>query len=256
MDMRYTYDIRTGLKRVKTNTKKLVLGTMALAFPVTIALSGGAALAVDGNPVNAGQCSGDLIINVTQKIRNDADSGFGGYWANDNYTRSIKVWQTAPNTFCAVTTYNGQFTTYAGISPEGTGKVGAGVTGTFNGGYTSTVFTGTLLSPPLKSTHGNIGTFDYACVLSVNNTVSTCPGYVDWTTFYFSSPPGFALATWGWQYTTCNNGSWINASTGSTGDITGNVSHKDKCHEDNDGDHGHQGDDGNHDKDKHDGPRE
>lgn len=243
------YRIGERVKRDRRGIKKYIIGVIALGFPITIALSGGAAMAHDGNQDNNGQCSGTLVINVTQKVRNDADSGLGGYWANDNYNRSIKVWQTTTGTstdeaytFCAVVKYDGQFTTYAGPSPQNTGTVGAGVTGDFSGGYTSTIFTGTLLAPLLKPTHGNIGTIDYNCDSNGN-----CPGSIDWTTFYFSSTSGFDFATWGWQYNTCNNGSWVNALAGNSGDITGNVSHKDKCHEDND----HNDNDGHHDKDKH-----
>jgi hypothetical protein len=238
-------------KRIKTKTQRFILGTMALALPVTMALSGGAALALDGNQANTSQCSGSLVINVTQSIRNDADSGVGGnYWANDNYNRNIKVWQTAPNTFCVVTQYDGQFTTYAGASPQNTGTVGAGVTGNFSGGYTAT-FTGTLNPSPSKPTHGNIGTFNYNCDASGN-----CPGYVSWTDIYFTNVSNFNEDPWGWTYVTCNNGSWVNASTGNSGDITGNASHKAKeqCHENSE--HHDNGDHGHNDKDKHHGPRD
>ncbi len=103
-----------------------------------------------------------------------------------------------------------------------TSTVGAGVVGTFEGGYIVTNFTGTLLSSPTQNTRGNIGTFDYEC----NPTTGSCPGYVNWTTFYFSSTTGFSLGKlgdwWGWVYHAGSNGSWVNSIVGNLGDITGN----------------------------------
>src|ERR1035437_9603138 len=64
-----------------------------------------------------GEKLGNPIINVTQKVQNDVDSGFAGnYWAFDYYSRNIKVWQTTPAstdsaiaTYCGIVTYNGNF---------------------------------------------------------------------------------------------------------------------------------------------------
>jgi hypothetical protein len=170
-----------------------------------------------GTELNAAACGGTEIIDVAQTVLNDADSGFGGNaWAVDNYTRHIKVFQLLDGTFCATTHYEGTFTTNAGTSPSGSSTVSPGITGTIIGGYRATQFSGTLLASPPYPTHGNIGTFDYMCDLTF-----TCPGYVDWLTLYFSSTSGFNLDWWGWIYHGGSNGTWVNASTGSTGDITG-----------------------------------
>ena len=173
-----------------------------------------------GQQINAAQCNagGKMVINVAQHITNDADSGIGGNaWAFDDFNRTIQVWQTGPNTFCAVVRYHGSFTTLAGVSPGATGTVAAGVGGTFEGGYQSTVFTGTLKASPSLSTRGNIGNFDYMCDTSFN-----CPGAIDFLSVYFDSTSGFDLAWWGWIYHAGNNGTWVNAITGNSGDITGN----------------------------------
>jgi hypothetical protein len=162
--------------------------------------------------------SGTLVINVVQKVVNDADSGVGGNaWAFDDYVRQIQVVQTSSGTFCATVSYQGNFTTNAGPSPDNTGTVGADVVGTFQGGYVSTTFSATLTTSPTYRKKGSIGEFDYGCDTSFN-----CPGYVDWTSFYFTGISGFDLAWWGWVYHAGNNGSWINAITGNSGDITGN----------------------------------
>lgn len=168
--------------------------------------------------VNAKQCNatGDPFIDVTQKVKNDVDSGVGGnYWAYDFVIRKIKVYKTgSEGTYCATVAYDGNFTTIAGASPGNTGTVVAGIKGEFEGGYRSTQFTGALLPTSLWPKHGFVGTTDYMCT-----PTGTCPGFIDWTTQYFSSTPGYDLAWWGWVYNTGDHGGWINALSGNSGDI-------------------------------------
>ncbi len=172
-----------------------------------------------GSQINQGECpNGTLVINVTQKVANDVDSGVAGnYWASDNAIRHIQVVQTGSDTFCATVSYQGDFTTFSGPSPQNTGDVGTGVVGTFQGGYIMSSFTGTLNPTPNYRTKGNIGTFNYNCDVNGN-----CSAYVDWTTLYFSNTSGASLDWWGWTYHAGNNGSWVNSSGGNSGDITGN----------------------------------
>jgi hypothetical protein len=172
-----------------------------------------------GSQLNQSECpNGTLVVNAVQKITKDADSGVGGNaWALDDEIRHIQVVQLDDGSFCATLSYQGSFSTLAGASPQNTGTVGDGVVGTFEGGYRSTIFTGHLLSTPLAKTKGSIGSFDYNCDSTFN-----CPGYVDWTTLYFSDTQGFDLEWWGWTYHAGNNGSWVNAIGGNSGDITGN----------------------------------
>src|SRR5581483_5667859 len=115
---------------------RIFLGIITMA-----ALAGSLVAGTDrlnfGKQLNAAQCNagGKMVINVVQHITNDEDSAVGGnYWAFDDFNRQIQVWQTAPNTFCAVVSYHGSFTTVAGPSPNGTGLVAAGVKGTIEGG--------------------------------------------------------------------------------------------------------------------------
>ncbi len=161
---------------------------------------------------------GNLVINLKQRVLRDVDSGVGGnFWAFDDFVRSIQVVEISPSTFCATVKYQGQFSTIAGTAPAGTGSVGAGVFGAFEGGYVSTVFTATLLSNPSQRTMGSIGTFDYMCDASGH-----CPGYANWTAFYFTAISGFDLAWWGWVYHAGDNGSWVNLIFRNSGNITGN----------------------------------
>jgi hypothetical protein len=169
------------------------------------------------------------IINVTEQVRNDADSGVAGdTWALDHYTRTIRVWIRSGNTYCAVVTYNGDFQAVAGHqSPSATGILTGDEHGEFSGGYQSTDFTATLnVSDPThwplkgKVTNpygGNV--VDYQCTTDPN---PPCPGIIDWTTKYFTniSPP-FNFLSWGWSYhpKDSRDGFWVNALSGNSGDI-------------------------------------
>lgn len=173
-----------------------------------------------GQQLNASQCNdgGAPVINVTFSVTNDADSGtLGNAWAYDAYNKRVQVWRQADGTYCAVVKYQGKFVTLAGPSPNAAvtgGQVGTGVKGTFEGGYIAT-FDGMLQSG--LQTRGNLGSFNYAC-----DTHFNCPGLFDWVDTYFSGVTTFNQPYWAWNYHAGNNGSWVNASTGNQGDITGN----------------------------------
>jgi subtilase family serine protease len=139
----------------------------------------GSAAAFGGSQLSASACGGGkLVINVTQKVVNDADSGVAGNaWAFDSYNRQIQVWQTAPGTFCATVNYEGQFVTIAGPSPQDTGTV-----------------SGTLVAAPAYKTRGSVGTFDHGCSVDF-----VCPGYVSWVSTCFSGASSGDLDWWGWQ---------------------------------------------------------
>ena len=185
-----------------------------------------------GNELSNRKCStsttGRPIIQVTQKIQNDADSAVGGnYWAFDYFTRQISVWQTTTSgTYCAVLTYNGNFYAVPGqVNPENSPAgqeintpMDEPVHGPFSGGYRA-IITGTLVSSPSWTTHGIVPITNYQCDISGN-----CPGNVDWVTQYFSgvdenNPAEFNEEWWGWKYNGGSHGTWINASTGNSGTI-------------------------------------
>src|SRR5258708_18676613 len=175
----------------------------------------------DFNPNNelsknsCGTHLGNPVIDVTQKVQNDADSGVAGnYWAFDYYSRSIKVWATpAANTYCAIVTYDGNFYTVPGQVGPGNNPVGAQintstnqpVNGAFSGGRRALIV-GTLLPPPLLPTHGSIGATNYQCDISGN-----CPGAFSWPDKYFTTGYTYNDDWWGWQYLAGSHGTWINA---------------------------------------------
>lgn len=169
-----------------------------------------------------GEKLGDPVINVSQKVQNDVDSGFAGnYWAFDYYTRNIKVWEiTTPGEgtsgiYCAIVVYNGKFYAVPGQIGPGNNPVGAlintptdaPVNGNMSGGYRD-IITGNLRTTPINGwpINGNVGTTNYQCNLS-----GICPGIISWRDTYFSS---FSLTDepwWGWQYKGGSHGTWVNA---------------------------------------------
>lgn len=174
-----------------------------------------------GNELSKSKCTnatGNPIINVTQKVRNDADSGeAGNYWAFDYYTRHIKVWSTGENSYCAIVAYDGDFFAVPGQVGPGNDpvneRIDSPVNGKMSGGYRAT-FNGTLSGSPAWPTNGSVGTTNYRC-----NIVADCPGRVDWVGQYFPGYSNFDQPWWGWQYKAGSHGTWINAVDGNSGNI-------------------------------------
>ena len=195
--------------------KRLALG----AF-IVLALSAvviGSASASNGGTYTPPQCGGTMIANVTYTLTNDYDSGVAGNaWANDTVNRHLQVFDRGDGTFCAAINDTGSFVTFAGLSPQNTGHVSAGISGRINGGYITNNFTGALDPSPAYATHGNLGSFDLQCDAFFN-----CNGPHPSFLSYFSSTGSWTQPAWGWTYHTAKNGDWVNASTGNSGDITG-----------------------------------
>ncbi len=198
--------------------------SVLLALPLALLLVTGTALAAPG-PIGKGELNrnacaavGKVVIDVNEKVLNDADLGTAGNtWAFDTYNKHIQVWLQSTGTWCAVVTWNGgKFAAIEGAtSPGNTAVIGANVNGQFSGGYRA-IITGALLATPSWPTHGSVGTVDYAC-----NSDPACPGYVDWVAQYFTGASTFAYAWWGWSYKASDHhGSWITTSdVTSSGDI-------------------------------------
>jgi len=171
------------------------------------------------------------VINVRMHVVKDEDSGFVGYWALDDYQKTMIVWEhsSTPKTYCGLVLYRGEWHTFQGALSPQTGAVQpSGGSGDINGGYVAT-FTGTFLgggsSKPLT---GFIGTFDFggtkADILKGSyGNGQTGPTPTSWLGFYFTGVSGFTQPTWAWTYThgeSAGYGSmWVNAAAGSFGDI-------------------------------------
>lgn len=160
--------------------------------------------------------TGKAVINVKEKVLNDADSGqAGNYWAFDTAKRVIKAWDLGNGTFCVTVNYeDSRYNAVGGQrSPGNTGILSGKEKGEFGGGYRGIV-KGTLLTSPLWPTHGSVGTVDYKCDINGN-----CPGAVSWMGQYFTSGYTFDYGFWGWIYKGVKDHKWVNACGA---DIPGN----------------------------------
>lgn len=170
-----------------------------------------------GPQTNASKCrtKGKPTVNVAHKVVNSIDSGFGGYWAFIDYNRQIQAWDQGGGTYCAVVRYQGRFDGEAGQqSPGNVEPLDGDENGVLHGGYRA-VITGELLGSPAWPTRGFLGVIDHECTIA-----GACPGNVDWVEQYFGPKYGFSFAWWGWIYRGGQHGTWVNASTGSSGDIS------------------------------------
>jgi hypothetical protein len=134
----------------------------------------------------------------------------------DDFNKHIQVWQTGTNTFYADIKFVGSFVTFAGLSPGKGSQIPAGIEGTMEGGYQGT-FSGTLKAPAdmTYKTKGNIGQFDYQGDIQGNTS-----GVFNFIAKYLDGAPDILpLTWWGFQYHAGQNGSWVNATSGNTGDI-------------------------------------
>ncbi len=146
--------------------------------------------------------SGPLVVYVNQYGVVEPDLGLqGNTWAADAYQRTIAVVRVWGDTYCAATRYVGSFSSLFGLSPAATGSVLDGDTGSFYGGYRTTLFTAKW--SPTAATSGTIAPL------------------VDWAPLYFSDVQGYDLAWWTFTYYGGTHGNWSNSAAGSLGDITG-----------------------------------
>ena len=102
-----------------------------------------------------------MVVNAYGTYRNSADYGADGHvWALDAARESIQIWQIGTNDYCLKRQDIGTFTTFAGVSPEGTGTVSGGVTGRWYGEIVAVIH-GTFA--PTVATSGFVGDFDRQC---------------------------------------------------------------------------------------------
>src|ERR1700682_1005886 len=96
----------------RTITITVLTIALLVAFTTPAAASFGGDLATNLSPAKCG--GGTLVIQATEAVRNDVDSGqTGNNWAYDDLVRSINVWHRADGTYCAIVGYARAFTTTA-----------------------------------------------------------------------------------------------------------------------------------------------
>jgi hypothetical protein len=184
--------------------------SVALAILMLGVLSGGAAAASAAREACPG--GAPLVVNAYATYRNSADYGADGHiWALDAARTSRQIWQIGPNTYCLKRQDIGTFTSFAGVSPEGTGIVSAGVTGRWYGEIV-VVIHGTFA--PKVATSGFVGDFDLQCQQD-----GTCLGSGFSGSSYFSSIDSAQYLTFAATFEGGACGVWRQSLDGDTGDI-------------------------------------
>ena len=191
--------------KVRGRALATVLGAALLALATMPQAA--AAAAVEGCPGG-----GPLVVNAYGTYSNSADYGADGHvWALDAARESIQIWKIGTNTYCFKRQDIGTFTTFAGVSPEGTGTVRSGVTGRWYGELV-TVIHGPFA--PKVATSGFVGDFDLQCQQD-----GTCLGPAFNARAYFSSFDSLEFLKFAGTFEAGACGVWRQAIDGDTGDI-------------------------------------
>ena len=187
---------------------------LMLAIVVSAAVAAVATLPETAASGTAEPCpgGGPLVVNAYGTYRNSADFGADGHvWALDAARESMQIWQIGTNTYCLKRRDLGTFTTFAGVSPEGTGTVSGGVTGRWSGEIVAVIH-GTLA--PTVATSGFVGDFDSQCQQD-----GTCLGPVLNARLYFSSIDSVEFRVFSATFAGGACGVWRQSTRGDSGDI-------------------------------------
>jgi hypothetical protein len=156
-----------------------------------------------------------LVVDATLTVRNVDDRAVDGHvWALDAYSERIRIWHVDADRYCAQLDDNGTFTSFAGVSPAGTGTISASVTGSFVATQYISV-TGDFA--PKVPTTGFIGDFDTGC-----NQDGVCANHDDrFTVHYFDRVRAVRFEWFSASYDGGTQGTFTQSTAGNTGDITG-----------------------------------
>ena len=150
----------------------------------------------------------EKVVDVTRTIRNVPDFGVDGHiWALDSFEDRLRIWRVGTNRYCVRRDLDGGFETFAGPSPNLTGTVDEGVTGTFKG---TVMFTNVAEFQPQVPVYAGCSQ-DGSCTARV-------PSVVD---LYF--PGGPITFRFFWREAVFDggpNGTFIQNADGTFGDIT------------------------------------
>jgi len=186
------------------------LSAVVAAVLATLSLVGAsAAVKPDSCPTNK-----PMVVNSYATFENAADYGADGHvWALDAMTASIRIWHLGGDAYCAKVHVVGTSTTFAGLSPEGTGTVRAGVVASADGTFYERIY-GTFA--PTVPTTGFIGNFDPQCQQDGTCAGGSLPGPED---LYFSSVHNVDFGVFEFTADAGACGTWFQSTSGDPGDI-------------------------------------
>lgn len=166
-------------------------------------------------PSEPGLCPTDspTLYDVTIGNSNVADEASDGHvWALLDYLQHVQVWRIGQKHYCFRIEYDGTWTSFAGVSPGGTGTISEGVTGTFHA-VRFLRLTGEF--NPQYPLSGHVADFDWQC-----GADGTCTGPTPSPGMYFSPIVNANILWDDYLATSATNGSWHVTKYGSFGDIT------------------------------------
>jgi len=191
-----------------------VLGALVASLLAAVSLTDASAT------VKPDSCPTDkpLVVDSYITFENDADFGPAGgpdghVWALDAGTFSIRIWRLGGDAYCLQEHEVGTFTTFAGLSPEGTGTVSAGVTGSIDGTYTDRLY-GKFA--PTVATTGFLGNLDRQC--GQDGTCAT-PTFSVRRSYFPTGYQHVDIGAFDFTYDGGTCGTWHQTSSGDTGDI-------------------------------------
>jgi len=150
-----------GTKRRAGRVITTVLRALSVgAFSIPV--MAGLAQAAPTTPVPVCAGAKDVVVDVTQDVRNQplVPARDGHMWANFDYTQHLRIWAVGVQQYCVRKDFEGTWVSVAGASPSLTGTISEGVTGTFTG---TEYWEWTATLTPTAPTSGYLGVVNADC---------------------------------------------------------------------------------------------
>lgn len=184
-------------KKIMNRRISAVLGAFLLALLTAGSMASPASATDDLVTV----CTPVPTQTFTIGVSGRPDSGLNGTWAHDFFMRTTVVVDNCDGTYTLTITDDGEFTTITGAqSPNAATVMAPSFTGEFSGGATVKVTSATAPHAPVGGTDGKVSTSDWSKLMFGDHKAE--------------------LTSWGWSYDYCGE-TWVNASTGNSGNVTG-----------------------------------
>ena len=138
-----------------------VIGLFASALTIIAATPASAATDHSASSSPCVAAGAQKIVDVTGTVMNDVDFGVDGHaWAITNHLEHDQIWAIGSGHFCLQVEDTGTFTAFGSTSPNLSGTLSRGVSGTYTASAVMTR-TGSLETSLPRS--GDVGTWDRAC---------------------------------------------------------------------------------------------
>ena len=183
----------------------LIVTTTALVF---LLLATAPALAKNEKSKSDSNSRGKLVLNVTYKVTDLADTDPSGEPLTDDVNRHVQVRQTADGSYYVIVKDQGRWQAIeTAIDPDETfvedqtvdetaGDHDSGMSGTLHGGYTATFEAG----EPVDLKNGHLGTFSYESAPEGDQLGADLPAPFNWMDTFFPESSGLNYLNWTYTY--------------------------------------------------------